>query len=457
LSVAKDAGSARDAAIASAPDALLLAPDAGDASAEPDATTAAMDAASSDASASDAGATDGSVGRIDHLVIVVFENHTLDNLFANFPGANTSTVITLMNGTRFPAPTCPDPFPRDLQHGHDWGLVEWNQGAMNGWELAPDANTNDDHLAWCQYTQSQLHGLWDLALNYNLADNFFSGAIAPSMPGHTFYLAAQSAYELDDPEIGTFDAIPIWGCDDPIGTTVPALLNGTCAPANPYPCFDMPSAPDVLLPGLTWKFYGTGVTYNGVEIVWSMFDSIRSIRRGPGWNNVITYLPAYDNDARNGLLPNVTWLVNQDLFSGHPPLSMCAFDSWLTRKVNEVIMGPQWSTTAILVAWDDFGGFYDHVPPPVQYGCDAQHPYGLGFRLPLVIISPWVKHGVFHGFTEQASVVRLIEELFGGPGAVGALHRRDAAARDDVAGSLLDAFDFNQTPLPPITAHTNCP
>src|SRR6185369_7178676 len=117
---------------------------------------------------------------------------------------------------------------------------------------------------------------------------------------------------------------------------------------------------------------------------------------------------------------------------------------------------PIWDTTAIVVTWDDYGGFYDHVAPPVSYVCDAAHPYGLGFRLPAILVSPWVRPGVFHGITEQASVVRLIEEVFA-PGSVGALHTMDPAARDDAAGSLLDAFDFDQVPLPAVPASTTCP
>ena len=122
----------------------------------------------------------------------------------------------------------------------------------------------------------------------------------------------------------------------------------------------------------------------------------------------------------------------------------CAIHHWVAKYVNEVMQGPDWSTSAIIVTWDDFGGFYDHVPPPVQYGCDATQPYGQGFRLPAIIISPWVKQGVFHGVTEQASIPRLIEELFDGPAGVGRLNAMDPAARDAAAGSLLDAFDFTQ-------------
>ena len=165
----------------------------------------------------------------------------------------------------------------------------------------------------------------------------------------------------------------------------------------------------------------------------------------------------FDTDVDAGTLPTVTWLVDQDLASGHPPLSMCVCDEWVATRVNELITSPYWPTTAVIITWDDFGGFYDHVAPPEQYGCDQYQPYGLGFRVPAIIVSPWVKPGVFHGVTEQASIPRLIEELFGGPNAVGMLHAMDPDARDDVAGSLLPAFDFNQTPLPPILAKATCP
>jgi phospholipase C len=112
-----------------------------------------------------------------------------------------------------------------------------------------------------------------------------------------------------------------------------------------------------------------------------------------------------------------------------------------------------WSETAILFTMDDFGGWYDHVPPPRQYGCDAQHPYGLGFRLPLIIMSPWVKPGVYKKQAEQASIPRFIEKVFGAP----ALSTLDPAAQDGQANDLLDAFDFTQTPLPPLVLQTrNC-
>jgi phospholipase C len=112
---------------------------------------------------------------------------------------------------------------------------------------------------------------------------------------------------------------------------------------------------------------------------------------------------------------------------------------------------PYWQDTAILFTMDDFGGWYDHVAPPRQYGCDPTHPYGLGFRLPLIVISPYAKPGfIFHEQSEQASIPKFIETVFGAP----ALSTLDPAAQDGQANDLMNAFDFTQTPLQPLQLQT---
>lgn len=420
-----------------------------------------QDAGMQDAGVQDAGAADGGPdggvtgpGRIDHLVVIVLENHTFDNLFANFPDADTRSHFDYGSDV-FDAPHAPDNLSRDLCHGHGCALTDWNGGAMDGWLVEPSANQNGDHLAWAQYRREDIPGFWHLAERYGLADHFFSSMLGPSFPGHTFLLAGQSGWALDNPDF--LLPLVIWGCDDPQSTRVNVLTDGSCTSASTFPCFDIPSAPDVMRADTTWKFYGTGVDLGVLgSVVWSMFDAVDPIRHTGSWDNVVPY-GQFESDVQNGTLPNVSWLVDQDLDSGHPPLSMCASSAWATHYTNLVINSPYWSNSAVIITYDDFGGFYDHVPPPEQYGCDADHPYGLGFRLPAILVSPWVKPGVFHGVTEQASVVRLVEELFGDPGAVGTLHALDPAARDDVAGSLLDAFDFNQQPLPPAPGPESCP
>jgi phospholipase C len=154
------------------------------------------------------------------------------------------------------------------------------------------------------------------------------------------------------------------------------------------------------------------------------------------------------DDIKNHQLPNVVFLVNQDFADEHPNLgSVCKGENWTVDFLNQLMQSEYWKDTAILFTMDDFGGWYDHVAPPRQYGCDAQHPYGLGFRLPLIVISPWARpHHVWKQVAEQASIPRFIERVFGAP----TLSSLDPAAQDGQANDLMDAFDFHQAPLPAI-------
>jgi len=416
-------------------------------------TTGESSSSSSSGTTGSSGSSTGTTGSIDHLVIIVLENHTFDSMFASFPGAEGKSHFTFDGGLSFDAPAASDT-PSDMCHAHSCALQDWDNGAMDGW--VGNGDWSSSHAAFAQYGSSDIPGFWALASNYGLADHFFSSMLGPSFPGHTEVLAAQAGGATDNPDSNLGFPLPIWGCDDPGTSTAPVENESTCASENDFPCFNIPSAPDVLQPQYTWKFYGTGLSVFGSSFVWSMFDAIKPIHDGSQWSNVVPY-SNFESDVQNGTLPNVTWLVDQDLSSGHPPFSMCASDTWATHYTNDIINSQYWDHAAVIITWDDFGGWYDHVSPPQQYGCDPTHPYGLGFRLPAIIISPWVKHGVFHGVTEQASIPRLVEELFGAAGSVGALHRQDARARDDAAGSLLDAFDFSQQPLPANPATESCP
>jgi phospholipase C len=227
------------------------------------------------------------------------------------------------------------------------------------------------------------------------------------------------------------------------------LDHGTCQAQNVFPCFKIPSIPDVLPSGVGWKFYGTN--FYVLPEIWSMFDAIDGIRNGPGWSNVVN-ASQFDTDVANGTLPAVSWLVDQDLDDEHPNVgSVCAGENWTVGHINALMNSPLWQDTAILFTMDDFGGWYDHVTPPRQYGCDASAPYGLGFRLPLIVISPYARAGfIFHEQSEQASIPRFIEEVFGAP----ALSTLDPAAQDGQANNLMNAFDFTQTPLSPFVLQT---
>jgi phospholipase C len=161
----------------------------------------------------------------------------------------------------------------------------------------------------------------------------------------------------------------------------------------------------------------------------------------------------FDSDVDAKKLPHVVWLVNQDLADEHPNVGgICAGENWTVDRINKIMASDYWKDTAILFTMDDFGGWYDHVVPPRQYGCDAKSPYGLGFRLPLLVISPYAKPGfIFKEVSEQASIPKFIEKVMG---STKSLHSMDPAAQDDVANDLTGAFDFTQPPLAPLPLTT---
>ncbi len=430
----------------------------------------AVDSGVPDAGASDAGPLDSGVQDaglndagfpIRHIIVIVKENHTFDNYFGSFPGAVGTSVCAYSDGGTFACPHAPNPPPRDLNHGHNSGLLDWNHGGMNGYDLDPNnvigADGGTDNLGFAQYQEADIPDYWAYARTYTLADHFFSSYIGESFPGHLFVLAAQAGWATEDPNLPPLS--PYWGCDEasncanPDGGLTPVLCTGavenqqTCVSEQKPPCFNIKSVPDVLPAGVRWKFYGSNIAPPVLTEIWSMFDAVSSIRYGSGWANVVSY-SEFDKDVDAGTLPEVSWLVNQDLYSEHPPLSVCAGESWTVTRINEIMTSPYWKDTVILFTMDDFGGWYDHVPPPELYGCNTQKPYGMGFRLPLIVISPYAKPGfIFSEQSEHASIPRFIERIFG---STNSLSDFDPAARDGQANDLLNAFDFTQQPLPPL-------
>jgi phospholipase C len=387
---------------------------------------------------------------IKHVVVVVKENHTFDNYFGSFPGAEGTTQCKTSSGM-ITAPHAPNSTPRDLCHEHSCALSDWNGGAMDGWLSVSGASSNNDNLFCAQYQEADLPNYWAYAKKYALGDHFFANVLGPSFPGHTFVLAAQAGWATGNP--GQAITSPFWGCDESSSYTVSVLDNGTCTSKDVAPCFKIPSVPTLLPASADWKFYGTNF-YVFTEI-WSMFNAIDEVRHGPMWNNVVN-ASTFDSDVQNGKLPAVTWLVDQDLADEHPAVGgVCQGENWTVGHINTLMQSKYWKETAVIFTMDDFGGWYDHVAPPRQYGCDAQNPYGLGFRLPLLVISPWVKPGVYSKVAEQASIPAFLLKVFKAPKMLGDV---DPAAQDKQANDLLDMFDWNQTPLDPLVLQTRtCP
>jgi phospholipase C len=253
----------------------------------------------------------------------------------------------------------------------------------------------------------------------------FSSIHAGSFENHLYTIAAQAAGAIGIPT----DPLH-WGCDALPGTTVVTL-----GPAGQifeeFPCFDFDTLADSLdAAGITWKYYAPREGESGYN--WSAMDAVRHIRETSVWTQNVVAPAQFVADAMSGNLPAVSWLVPNVPVSEHPDFddSSCEGENWTVQQVNAVMAGPDWQSSAIFITWDDFGGFYDHLAPP-----DLDQ-FGLGPRVPLLMISPYAKPGfVSHTQYEFASLLRFAEDRFNLP----RLTTRDSAAND-----MTDSFDFTQ-------------
>jgi len=400
---------------------------------------------------------------IKHVVVFVKENHTFDNYFGSFPGAEGTTKCKTSMGV-IDCPHAADPVVHDMCHEHECALTAWNGGKMDSWDSIPPEKGGDYLLPYGQYHEEDIPNYWAYAKAFTLGDHFFSGMLGPSFPGHFFTIAAQAGWAIGNPNLQFTN--PYWGCDQSSSTRAPVLDQDICAEQDIFPCFKIPAVPDVLPKGVNWKFYGTVVPVVGTE-PWSMFDAVDSVgamtpdgksRLHPAeWAHIVDDT-TFEKDIANKTLPEVSWVANQWLQSEHPnpgnicttfaDCSVCRGENWTVNKINALMQSEYWKDTAIIITMDDWGGWYDHVPPPRQYGCDPTKPYGLGFRLPLIIISPYAKpHYIFKEVADQASIPRFIERVMG---STQTLHDLDPGAQDAFSNDLMNAFDFTQKPLPPL-------
>ncbi len=376
---------------------------------------------------------------IQHIVFIIKENRSFDDIFGTFSsGPGFTTTGTISTGQTLTLGHTPDRVARDLQHSYTDSTTAINNGKMDQFDLINDpgfaCNVNGDYLCMTQYVQGDIPNYFTYASNFALAAQMFSSLKGPSLPNHLYTIAAQSGGVIGNPG----GSVTSWGCDAPAGTTVPVVdSNGILT--NQFPCFDFQTLADLLdSAGISWLSYAK----TGNE--WNVFDDINHIRNTSIWTTNIAPDTQFITDAEDGQLPSVSWLVPSEDQSEHPTDSACNGENWTVDQVNAVMQGPDWGSTAIFVVWDDFGGFYDHVPPPIS------DQYGLGPRVPLLIISPYAISGYVSQTTyELSSLLKFVEERYGLP----PLTDRDANAND-----MLDSFNFNQTPLSPLILQTrHCP
>ncbi|HEY2476680.1 MAG TPA: alkaline phosphatase family protein [Candidatus Cybelea sp.] len=433
------------------------------------------------------GTPDSTSTPIKHIVVVIQENRSFDDLFATFPGANGTTTGLAEPMSQSEQTYCAEKgqpvitketsipltqvnllgkgFPnnfnwwQDLSHDYPHGYLgdcdaggtgsnsqpsASNPCAMDGFDLSWTGANGSGHPT-CTYTYqyvnpSKIRPYWNMAQQYVLADNAFQTQGSLSFTAHQALIAGGTAinsYEsiIDDPTFWP------WGCDAPPGvhtsliTTSGKYLSGK----GPLPCLTYGTVRDGLdAAKIPWKYYTVQIE-GGNSGIWDAFDAIKAVRYSKEWGNKVAWPDTkIFGDIRQGTLPAVSWITPDAVNSDHPAVhsqqgvNEDLGPSWVASIVNAVGQSKFWNSTAIVVLWDDWGGYYDHVAPPLY---DNQG--GLGFRFPMIIISPYVQAHVEHTQYETASIVKFIEKNWGLP---------LLGQEDQRAASIGNAFDFNQKP-----------
>ncbi|MGA3131436.1 MAG: alkaline phosphatase family protein [Terracidiphilus sp.] len=367
---------------------------------------------------------------IQHIVVIMQENRSFDNLFNGFPGADTAQ--SGMNGNQRVALT---PISlgdsRDLDHSHMRWVQDWNNGKMDGFA---QSGMSPSTLAYSYVPESDVEEYWTLARQYVLGDRMFQSNTGPSFVAHQYMIAGQSANVAENPTGSS------WGCDASPDTTAAVLEADGTEGRGVYPCFDYLTIADLLdEKGVTWRYYAPA---DGDSFfILSAYQAIRHIRFGQDWHdNVISPQNRVLTDIQDGQLAQVTWIVPDWAHSDHPG-SGNEGPSWVASIINAIGNSPYWSSTAIFISWDDWGGWYDHVAPTKE---DAMGP---GFRVPLLIVSPYAKHGyITHANHEASGFIAFIEHNFD----LGTLGTRDAGS-----DAFQGCFDYSHTPpaFSPIPTH----
>ncbi len=360
---------------------------------------------------------------IHHFVTILQENHTYDNYFGTYPrgdGLPASTCVPV--DPKHPAKGCIRPFhigdngilPRDLDHSSATYELQDDGGRLDGFVHALDLRNEDGRLAMGYRDGSDIPYYWNLADEYTLYDHFFSSAGTGSFLNHIYWVSGSAA--------GGYDSFP---------------ANGY---RNLTTIFDRLDAA-----GVSWKFYVQNyeprLNYRTVrdfpgnrssQVIWVPLLSIPRFLDNPKLRSHIVNLDQYYVDLHNGTLPAVSYIAPSGP-SEHPPSNLASGQAFVRSLINALIASPEWKSSAFLLAYDDWGGWYDHVKPP------KVDRYGYGFRVPAILVSPYSRREVDHTQLDFTSILRFIEDNW---------RLKPLASRDAKANSIATGFDFSKPPRP---------
>ena len=371
---------------------------------------------------------------IRHVVFIIQENRSFNNLFMGYPGATTQDYGYDTDGRKIHLRSRGLESNWDIAHTSTAffaacdgrGKLPGTECKMDGWNNEVSEPNPPPNAPYAYVPQTEIKPYWTMAREYVLGDQTFASNLDGSFVAHQYIVAGYASRAVDFP-------YNQWGCEggknDTVGTLTMQRGNGPSIGV----CFDNPTiASEADAAGVSWRFYA-GLTY-GNGGLWSSYQADRKIYRGPDWKADVISPPAqFLTDIGNGQLADVTWITPTWETSDHPGLSATQGPAWVASVVDAIGQSAFWKSTAIFIMWDDWGGWFDPVKPVYE---DYD---GMGFRVPLLIVSPYAKEGyVTHVQYETASVLRFIEDNFGLP----QLAKSDRRAADPAG----DAFDYYQPP-----------
>ena len=356
---------------------------------------------------------------IRHVIYLMQENHSFDNYFGTYPGADGFPEDVCMPlDPADPQGECVEPFHigdraiTDLGHSSKVYYEQLNEGKMDGFVHAHTIRNGDGPLAMGYYDDRDLPFYWNVADEYVLFDNFFTSAIGGSVWNHNYWVAASAGSD--------YNSIPEGGYGEDFITIFDRLEDADISWKFYVQNYD---------PRITYRTLGEGGS-RAAQVIWVPLLNIPRYLDQPELFDKIVHLDEYYEDLRAGTLPAVAYIVPSGA-SEHPPGSIRAGQRFVKTLIHELMKSDAGEESAFIWTYDDWGGWYDHVVPP------QVDEFGYGFRAPALLVSPYAKRG-FIDSTEYdfTSPIKFIEVNWG----LEALSTRDAQSHD-----MMNAFDFTQS------------
>ena len=372
-------------------------------------------------------------GKIQHIVIIVQENRSFNNLFYGFPGAKTVKYGYNTSGEKITLGPIGLETGWDIEHQLGGFLAACNGTGsypgtgcqMNGFDNEYWGCSSCPNAPYSYVPHSETKPYFFMGKHYVLADQMYASNLdASSFISHQYIIAGQASSAVNYPD-------GAWGCEysgETISTITQERQYGSYIPM----CFNNNTlGAEMDTAGLSWAYYASSVYGDGG--IWSAYQNIAPIYNGPDWSkDVISPQTTFFSDVSNGKLRSLSWVTPTCENSDHAGCGAKTGPAWVASLVNAIGESQYWNNTAIFIFWDDYGGWYDPEPP-------AMLDYdGLGMRIPMLVVSAYAKKGhVSHTHYEHGSILKFVEETFGLPAL---------AASDKRATAPDDAFNFNKPP-----------